>query len=78
MAPVRSIVKQGALGDMRASYWKFLLDAATRYRHAFGIAITLAFMGYHFQALTRRVCDATTKELPGLLIGDLDAQHESP
>jgi hypothetical protein len=76
-ALVRSMVKQGVLGDKRASYWKFLLEAATRYRHVFGTAVTLAIMGYHFQVLTRRVCD-TTSELPALLIGDLDAQHESP
>jgi hypothetical protein len=29
----RSIMKQGILGDARASYWKLLIDAATRYRH---------------------------------------------
>jgi len=52
----RSILKQGVLGESRASYWKFFLDAATRYRHAFDTAITLAIMGYHFQTLTRDVC----------------------
>jgi hypothetical protein len=36
------------LGNARASYWKFLIDAATRYRHAFGTALTLAILGYHF------------------------------
>jgi hypothetical protein len=46
-------VKQGMLGDSRASYWKFLLDAATRYRHAFGAAVTLAIMGYHFFYIER-------------------------
>ncbi len=54
----RSILKQGVLGEARASYWKFFLQAATRYRHAFDTAITLAIMGYHFQTLTRVVCDA--------------------
>lgn len=44
------------LGEDRASYWKFLVDAATRYRRSFGTAITLAIMGYHFQTLTRVVC----------------------
>lgn len=44
----RSVVKQGMLGNARASYWKFLIDAATRYRHAFGTAVTLAILGYHF------------------------------
>lgn len=54
----RSILKQGLLGEARASYWKFFLEAATRYRHAFDTAITLAIMGYHFQTLTREVCQA--------------------
>jgi hypothetical protein len=40
----------------RASYWRFLLDAATRYRHVFGTAVTLAIMGYHFYAVTEAVC----------------------
>ncbi len=53
VAFARSILKQGVLGDSRASYWKFFLEAATRYRHAFDTAITLAIMGYHFQKLTR-------------------------
>jgi len=52
----RSIVKQGILGDARASYWKLLIDAATRYRHAFGTAVTLAILGYHFNAVTEEAC----------------------
>jgi len=55
---VRSILKQGVFGDSRRSYWKFFLEAATRYRHTFDTAITLAIMGYHFQTLTRDVCEA--------------------
>jgi radical SAM superfamily enzyme YgiQ (UPF0313 family) len=51
-----SVVKQGILGNARASYWKFLIDAATRYRHAFGTAVTLAIMGYHFSAVTEKAC----------------------
>ena len=54
----RSIMKQGIFGESRRSYWKFFLEAATRYRHAFDTAITLAIMGYHFQTLTRAVCEA--------------------
>ena len=50
---LRSMVKQGLLGDSRRSYWKFVLEAALRYRHSFDQAITLAIMGYHFQTLTR-------------------------
>jgi radical SAM superfamily enzyme YgiQ (UPF0313 family) len=56
MAFLRSLVKQGILERDRATYWKFLFDAATRYRHAFGTAVTLAIMGYHFQKITDRVC----------------------
>ena len=56
LAFCRSVVKQGMLGNARASYWMFLIDAATRYRHAFGTAITLAIMGYHFNAVTEKVC----------------------
>ncbi|MFQ5663021.1 MAG: B12-binding domain-containing radical SAM protein [Terriglobia bacterium] len=58
VALARSMVKQGVLGEGRTCYWKFFLEAATRYRHAFDTAITLAIMGYHFQTLTRVVCRA--------------------
>ena len=58
VALARSILKQGVLGEARTCYWKFFLEAATRYRHAFDTAITLAIMGYHFQKLTRIVCRA--------------------
>jgi radical SAM superfamily enzyme YgiQ (UPF0313 family) len=54
---VRSIMKQGIFGDSRRQYWKLFIEAATRYRHAFDTAITLAIMGYHFETLTRAVCD---------------------
>jgi hypothetical protein len=54
-ALLRSMVKQGLLGHTRSSYWKFFFDAATRYRYAFGTAITLAIMGYHFQIVTEQV-----------------------
>jgi radical SAM superfamily enzyme YgiQ (UPF0313 family) len=53
----RSLLKQGVLSRDRAAYWKFLIDAATRYRHAFDTAMTLAVMGYHFQTLTRLACE---------------------
>ena len=56
LAFCRSVVKQGMLGKARASYWKLLIDAALRYRHAFGTAVTLAIMGYHFYAVTEEVC----------------------
>jgi radical SAM superfamily enzyme YgiQ (UPF0313 family) len=55
LAFARSLLKQGVLGRQRSSYWKFIYDAATRYRHAFGTAITLAIMGYHFEKITEKV-----------------------
>jgi radical SAM superfamily enzyme YgiQ (UPF0313 family) len=58
VAVARSILKQGILGESRSSYWKFLIEAATRYRNAFDTAMTLAIMGYHFEMLTRMVLDA--------------------
>ena len=56
LALCHSVVKQGIFGNARASYWKFLMDAATRYRHAFGTAVTLAILGYHFSAVTEETC----------------------
>ena len=60
---VTSIVRQGVFGPQRLSYWKFLLEAATRYRRCFGVAMTLAVMGHHFQVMTRRLSQAV--ESPG-------------
>jgi radical SAM superfamily enzyme YgiQ (UPF0313 family) len=56
-AMVSSIVRQGVLGRGRLSYWKFVLTAATRYRRSFGMAMTLAVMGYHFQVMTERLIE---------------------
>jgi radical SAM superfamily enzyme YgiQ (UPF0313 family) len=52
----RSMVKQGLLTHGRKAYWKLFFEALTHYPHAFGTAITLAIMGYHFQRITERVC----------------------
>ena len=60
-ALVVSFVRQGFLGRQRWSYWKFLATAATRYRHCFGAAMTLAVMGYHFQVMTRKLLKTTEK-----------------
>jgi hypothetical protein len=57
-ALVNSIVRQGIFGRQRWSYWKFLATAATRYRRCFGVAMTLAVMGYHFQVMTRKMSRA--------------------
>jgi hypothetical protein len=56
-AMASSIVRQGLLGSTRLSYWKFVLTAATRYRQSFGMAMTLAVMGYHFQIMTERLME---------------------
>ena len=52
-----SILRLGLLGHARLSYWKFLLEAATRYRRSFGAAMTMAVMGYHFQRITEQVAE---------------------
>jgi radical SAM superfamily enzyme YgiQ (UPF0313 family) len=62
-ALLRSILKQGVFGDFRWSYWKFVLEAAIRYRHAFDRAIIFAIMGYHFHTLTQIVCGSETDSL---------------
>jgi radical SAM superfamily enzyme YgiQ (UPF0313 family) len=53
-----SVIRQGLLGRnrrSRISYWKFVWTAATRYRQSFGMAMTLAVMGYHFQIMTEQL-----------------------
>ena len=56
-AMVSSILRQGILGRGRLSYWRFVLTAATRYRQSFGMAMTLAVMGHHFQVMTERMIE---------------------
>jgi hypothetical protein len=56
VALVRSMLKQGLFNDGRVAYWKLFFEALTQYPRAFGTAITLAIMGYHFQMITERVC----------------------
>jgi radical SAM superfamily enzyme YgiQ (UPF0313 family) len=53
-----SILRQGVLDKARLSYWKFLLQAATRHRKSFGAAMTMAVMGYHFQIITDQISRA--------------------
>ena len=45
----------------RGSYWKSVLEAATRYRHAFDRAMMLAIMGHHFETLTRIVRESDSQ-----------------
>jgi radical SAM superfamily enzyme YgiQ (UPF0313 family) len=58
LAVLRSFVKQGLLDGARTSYWKFVMKSALRYHKTFDVAMTLAIMGYHFQTLTRTVCES--------------------
>ncbi len=57
-ALANSIVRQGVFGRHQWSYWKFLAEAATKYRRCFGAAMTLAVMGHHFQVMTRKLVKA--------------------
>lgn len=71
-ALVTSIVRQGVFGRQRWSYWKFLLTAATRYRHCFGAAMTLAVMGFHFQVMTRKLLKSAEERIvPDMAAGAL-------
>ena len=63
-ALVTSIVRQGVFGRHPWSYWKFLATAATRYRHSFGLAMTLVVMGHHFQVMTRKLSKVKLPSLP--------------
>ncbi len=74
---VTSIIRQGVFGRHRWSYWRFLLIVATRYRHCVGPAMTLAVMGYHFQVMTSRLCEAVTSSMlperdSGIQVPDID------
>ncbi len=53
-----SIVRQGMFSRGCLSYWKFLLTAALRYPHSFGVAMTLAVKGHHFRVMTQRLLEA--------------------
>lgn len=63
VAFARSVIKQGLMTRGRRHYWKFLWNAATRYRHAFDTAVVLAVMGYHFETLTRRIIGEAARQL---------------
>jgi radical SAM superfamily enzyme YgiQ (UPF0313 family) len=62
-ALVHSIIRQGIFGRSQWSYWKFLAQAATRYRHCFATAMTLAVMGYHLQVITRKLSQVVKTEV---------------
>ena len=55
---VSSVVRQGIIGRGRLSYWKFMLTTAIRTPRSFGMGMTLAVKGYHFQIMTRRLLEA--------------------
>ncbi len=52
----RSMLRQGILNKGRKAYWRLFFEALTEYPRAFGTAISLAIMGYHFERITERVC----------------------
>jgi Domain of unknown function (DUF4070) len=57
----RSMLIQGLLTKGRVAYWKLFFDALIYYPRAFGTAITMAIMGYHFQVMTECICSETTQ-----------------
>jgi len=69
-ALVMSMVRQGVFGRAKWSYWKFVLEAATRYRYCFATAMTLAVMGYHLQVITRKLSKAMDKAAAARVRGD--------
>ena len=54
-ALISSLVRQGIVGRGRIAYWKFLFTTALRHPSSFGVGMTLAVKGYHFQIMTRRL-----------------------
>ena len=70
LAFARSILKQGILGDARASYWKFLYQAAIHHRDKFGTAVILAIMGYHFQIPDQGCVPGRPRSLLGLALSN--------
>jgi hypothetical protein len=60
---LRKVHTSGIFGRHEWSYWKFLAEAATRYRRYFGAAMTLAVMGYHFLAMTQKCWRLSTERL---------------
>ena len=56
-AVASSIVRQGLIGRGRLSYWKFMISTLTRHPRSFGVAMTLAVKGYHFQIMTERLLE---------------------
>jgi len=57
-ALVSSLVRQGLFTRGRFSYWKFILSTLCRQPRSFGVAVTLAVKGYHFQIMTDRLLEA--------------------
>lgn len=60
----RSMLIQGLLTKGRMAYWKLFFDALIYYPRAFGTAITMAIMGYHFQVITKRICGEAEQSNP--------------
>jgi radical SAM superfamily enzyme YgiQ (UPF0313 family) len=62
-AIVSSVVCQGILSRGRLAYWKFLFTTALHQPRSFGVGMTLAVKGYHFQIMTRRLLEQSLPEL---------------
>jgi hypothetical protein len=61
-ALVSSIIRQGVIGRGRFSYWKFMFTTVLQHPRSFGVAMTLAVKGYHFQIMTRRLLEQTATD----------------
>ena len=75
---LRSSARESLAGSAGVT-GSFLTEAATRYRHCFGAAMTLAVMGYHFQVMTRKLgkaIDSATQpaESGGILLRETSRQ----
>jgi hypothetical protein len=53
-----SLLRQGVFSSGRSSYWRFLFSTLLRSPRSFGLAMTLAVKGYHFQVMTERLMEA--------------------
>lgn len=55
LALCRSFIRQGIFARYRVAYWRFLGKTVLHTPRHLGLAVTLAIMGHHFFALTRRM-----------------------
>ncbi len=60
-ALVSSIVRQGIFNRGRLAYWKFMLSTAFHHPRSFGVGMTLAVKGFHFQVMTRELLNTSAE-----------------